>query len=101
MSYIEEDDDNKNKALAEYGGISILGDKEPRQTIIPAGNSEYTTSPLAYKRERNMHFVRRNTRDPEQLRAEAELAESAVRATKERLQGKRSEVEVLADEEAD
>jgi hypothetical protein len=35
-----ESSNNKNKALAEYGGISIL-DEEPGQTIIQAENSEY------------------------------------------------------------
>jgi hypothetical protein len=42
MSNMEvESSNNKNKALAEYGGISILDEEEPGQTIIQAENSEY------------------------------------------------------------
>ena len=42
MSHIEvESSNNKNKALAEYGGITILGEEEPGQTIIQGENSEY------------------------------------------------------------
>ena len=42
MSHIEvESSNNKNKALAEYGGITILGEEEPVQTMIQGENSEY------------------------------------------------------------
>jgi hypothetical protein len=93
MSGIEVDRSiNKNKSLAEYGGITIVGEKEPGQTIIQADNSEYATSTLSNEQDIG---------DSERLRAENEARfESSVRATPEGLQGKRPWMEeVLADKD--